>query len=85
MTSIHKRFGCKRDMPYDYDVAYLRQGDVELIWDLEKKLHKIFKHKHYQPHNKFKGSVKECFIDLDTDSTIKTIEELILLIEGMRK
>lgn len=48
-------------MPYDYEVVHLIKDDVEIIWDLEKLLHRLYSNYKYSPLISFPGSIKECF------------------------
>lgn len=58
--SIKQRFHGKK-MPYNYKIIYEQSGSPEVIYNLEKELHKKHKQFHYKPIIFFPGSAKECF------------------------
>lgn len=59
--SLHKRFGCKSQLPYDYEIIKIVESiDSDYIFDLEKSLHKLNKRFKYKPKIYFGGQT-ECF------------------------
>lgn len=59
-TTVEKRFRNKRDMPYNYEMVKLFEGEARKISKLEKKLQKQNKKFEYIPNNVFEG-MYECF------------------------
>ncbi len=59
-----ERFHGKRNMPYRYEIVKEIKSDPDTIWNLEKKMHKTLKSKHYRPKIKFFGYFNECFSDV---------------------
>lgn len=61
-NTILKRYGCTRDMPYNYEIVKeVKSPDLEYIWELEKRFKRFKKKQHYEPLISFGGSVTECF------------------------
>lgn len=61
-NNIKKRYRSLKCMPYNYRVIKeIKSEDLGYIWDLEKKIKKFKRNKHYTPLIKFAGSVTECF------------------------
>lgn len=60
--TLKHRFGKTPNtyLPYSYKELAIIKGDVEFIFDLEKKLHKDFKKFKYVPKSRFSGET-ECF------------------------
>lgn len=58
--SVNKRYESDRQMPYNYDIISEYTSDAEIIYDLEKELHKKFKNFKYKPKIEF-GGYTECF------------------------
>lgn len=78
------RFNSKGKMPYNFKILNEIKGDVELVWNLEKKIHKLLKHYRVVPMKAFHGST-ECFREIPekVKEIIKNIEvskQLILAI-----
>jgi len=63
-TKINNRFKCKKEMPYDYEIIKIFEGDAEEMSRLEKKLQKENKEYKYVPKIKFLGA-QECFIQVN--------------------
>lgn len=72
--SVEYRFRDNRLMPYDYSVEHTLTEDADVIWDLERKLHKYFKPSKYLPNISFDGR-HECFSCVDLLEYTKVIED----------
>ena len=57
--SIKERY--QSNFPYDYKIIHSLKGDAELIFQLEKKLHRLTRSSRYTPKIVFNGSSLECF------------------------
>ena len=64
-TSIIVRYSTKAKMPYSYEIIQEIKGEAGEIWDLELKNKRLLKDFHYTPKINFKGSVTECFSDVN--------------------
>jgi hypothetical protein len=60
-TTVEKRFKSKKNMPYNYEILKIIEGNSKKISELEIKLHKKYKKFKYKPLVKF-GGCTECFI-----------------------
>lgn len=56
-------------MPYDYELIDSVKDTAEKVWRMEKDWLERNKENQYSPLIDFKGSIKECFISLDTRLT----------------
>lgn len=54
------RFNSKGKMPYKFKILKEIKGNVESIWDFEKKLHKLLSQFKFVPNKPFNGA-SECF------------------------
>ena len=60
-----------------YETIYEFNCDAGCVWDLEKELHKKYKHLQYFPEIKFQGYT-ECFtLDLPVDEVIEHMNLLL--------
>lgn len=59
-VTIKKRFQSKKEMPYNYNIIKVIEGNCEDMFNLETSLKKMNKNEKYNPLIKFNGS-KECF------------------------
>lgn len=50
---------------YSLEVIFIVQSECDLIWGLEKKLHKLYESFKYNPIISFEGSKLECFSNVD--------------------
>lgn len=57
------RFDSKKKLPYNFEILEEIYGDANLIWDLEKSLHKLLTKHKYIPKLDFHGKT-ECFKDI---------------------
>lgn len=62
-VNMKRRFQSKTEMPYDYTILKIIEGDPDEIYNLEIKLKNMNKENKYIPLLKFNGS-KECFNNL---------------------
>ena len=60
---VKTRYTKKTDMPYTYKVLHLISGSAKEIWKLENINKNVLKSK-YLPSIEFKGSLTECYSDL---------------------
>ena len=58
--NILERFKGKREMPYQYEIIQEIQDLPEVIYDLEKVLHRLHKDYQYNPLITFNGKT-ECY------------------------
>lgn len=70
--ALQKRFSCKRDMPYNYEIIKVFKGESREISKLEKKLQKENKEFKYKPFIEFRG-MYESYSDIKT--LLKYIED----------
>ncbi|MEN8424044.1 GIY-YIG nuclease family protein [Acinetobacter junii] len=72
----NQRFNSKGKMPYKFEILNEIQGQVEVIWDLEKQIHKLLKKHKHKPQQLFHGST-ECFAEVPEKvrNLIKKIEK----------
>ena len=54
----------KTTSKYSLEVLFIVQSKCDLIWKLEKKLHKLYEQSKYSPTVEFQGSKLECFSDI---------------------
>lgn len=71
---VEYRFRDSRLMPYSYTVEHILEDEPELVWDLERYLHKQFKPFKYLPNVGFDGR-HECFSCVDSVEYTKIIED----------
>lgn len=64
-TTIKRRYSCKADMPYSYEIIQEIRGEPEYIWNLEKTFHTKLSQYCYVPNISFGGSIKECFSKIE--------------------
>jgi len=62
-TTVEKRFKYKYQMPYNYFVMYIEEGDYDFICKIEKSLHKTSSKYKYLPKIPFHGR-HECFSNI---------------------
>ena len=67
------RFDSKTKLPYEFEVLEEVLGDANLIWDLEKSVHKLLYKQKYKPKLEFHGKT-ECFSKIPK-KVLKLIEE----------
>lgn len=70
-----KRFKDKTRTPYNFEILMEYSDRAEIIWDLEKRIHKMCKNSHYTPTRYFKGGKTECFSVIPKEA-YKLIEDL---------
>jgi len=73
------RFNSKGKMPYEFEILSEIKSEVGLIWDLEKKIHKILRQFRITPSKSFHGAT-ECFYKISHD-----VEDLIRSIKASNK
>lgn len=73
------RFNSKGKMPYDFKILCEIKGDVEFVWDLEKKIHKLLRQHRFIPKKSFHGAT-ECFSKIS-----HSVKELIQYIETSKQ
>jgi len=73
------RFNSKGKMPYNFKILNEIKGDAELVWDLEKKIHKLLKQYKIVPIKAFHGST-ECFREIPHN-----VKELLKNIEASKQ
>lgn len=74
--NIHKRFKCKNDMPYEFEVIYLFETESDIAYNMEIKLKSQYKALKYIPNDNFGGRY-ECFTtDLPIEEIISYLEQL---------
>lgn len=59
--SVGIRFQYKHYLPYNYEITQEIEDDADVIWDLEKYLHNLYKDYSYKPLKSFGGKT-ECFL-----------------------
>lgn len=64
-NTVKRRYDSKSHMPYMYEVIREIKGDAEDIFNLELKNKQLIKDYKYTPQIDFKGSVHECFTNID--------------------
>lgn len=75
----NRRFNSKGKMPYNFKILNEIKGNAELVWDLEKKIHKLLKQYRIAPIKAFHGST-ECFREIP-----HKVKELIKNIEASKQ
>ena len=58
--NLKKRFEDKNKMPYNWKIHYLKEGECDKIYDIEREIYRLLKQFKYKPNNKFPGET-ECF------------------------
>lgn len=83
ITSLTVKSRFSRLLEYDYDVIHVLSEDAGYIWDLEKAIHRMLKHKSYKPKKQFGGQT-ECFSVITKEVTklinsLKSTQQLQLI------
>lgn len=66
--SIKKRYGSKKDMPYNYEILrIIKSKNADYIFDLENRVKRFFKERGYIPRTSFGGET-ECFTHINVKS-----------------
>lgn len=66
-TIVNRRFACKRDLPYNYEVLKIIKGEAREICELERQLQKENNQYTYTPKIDFRG-MYECFSQLNKET-----------------
>lgn len=72
--TIKTRFKTKKRMPYHVEVVLLINKPADIIWDLEKNIHKKLSKYRYKPEIPFQGD-SECFHTIP-ESTMNQLSEM---------
>jgi hypothetical protein len=64
-NNVKSRYSGGSKMPYSYEIISEIEGEAGEVWDLELKNKRLLKDFKYTPKIKFKGSVKECFYNVN--------------------
>lgn len=84
LQGVENRYNSKMKMPYDYEIVCEVQADVDLVWGVEKEVHRLLYKFKYRPEIEFSGHLQECYLRipkrvLNLFEGLKSNEQLYLM------